>query len=87
MDYDKIKGDLCLRNPKEGDYFIMDAAGNRKKLSRYFIDKKIPASERANEIVLAEENHVIWAVPGRISNAYKVTKETRLVLVVVLAWG
>ena len=87
LDYDKIKGDLCLRNPKEGDYFIMDAAGNRKKLSRYFIDKKIPASERANEIVLAEENHVIWAVPGRISNAYKVTKETRLVLVVVLAWG
>lgn len=87
LDYDKIKGDLCLRNPKEGDYFIMDAAGNRKKLSRYFIDKKIPASERAKEIVLAEENHVIWAVPGRISNAYKVTKETRLVLVVVLAWG
>ena len=87
LDYDKIKGDLCLRNPKEGDYFIMDAAGNRKKLSRYFIDKKIPASERTKEIVLAEENHVIWAVPGRISYAYKVTKETRLVLVVVLAWG
>ncbi len=87
LDYDKIKGDLCLRNPKEGDFFIMDAAGNRKKLSRYFIDKKIPASERAKEIVLAEENHVIWAVPGRISYAYKVTKETRLVLVVVLAWG
>lgn len=87
LDYDKIKGDLCLRNPKEGDFFILDAAGNRKKLSRYFIDKKIPASERAKEIVLAEENHVIWAVPGRISYAYKVTKETRLVLVVVLAWG
>ena len=71
----------------EGDYFIMDLKGNKKKLSRYFIDEKIPASERCREIVLADENHVIWAVPGRISHAYKVTKETKQVLVVMLAWS
>lgn len=87
FDYDKIKGGVCLRNPMEGDYFIMDSKGNKKKLSRYFIDEKIPASERCREIVLADENHVIWAVPGRISHAYKVTKETKQVLVVMLAWS
>ena len=85
FDYDKIKNGMCFRNPMAGDYFIMDASGNKKKLSRYYIDEKIPASERKKEIVLADGNHVMWAVPGRISNAYKVTEETKRVLVVVAA--
>ena len=67
-----------------GDYFIMDSSGNRKRLSRYYIDEKIPVSERKQEIVLADGDHVIWAVPGRISNAYKVTEETKQVLVVMM---
>lgn len=84
FDYDKIKDGLFLRNPREGDYFVLNEAGNRKKLSRYYIDEKIPASERKQEIVVAEGNHVLWAVPGRISYAYKVTRETKRVLVVML---
>lgn len=84
IDYDKIRSGMCLRNPMDGDYFIMDASGKRKRLSRYFIDQKIPAGDRQKEIVLAEGNHVIWAVPGRISNAYKVTEKTKRVLVVML---
>ncbi|MCM1246268.1 MAG: tRNA lysidine(34) synthetase TilS [Roseburia sp.] len=84
FDYDKIKSGIYMRNPLEGDYFVMDQEGKRKKLSRYYIDEKIPFSERPKEIVLADGSHVIWAVPGRISNAYKVTKETKRVLVVVM---
>lgn len=85
FDYDKIKNSICLRNPISGDYFVLDSEGKRKRLSRYYIDMKIPASERKQEIVLADGNHVIWAVPGRISNAYKVTEETKRVLVVMMA--
>lgn len=85
FDYDKIKSGVCVRNPMEGDFFIMDASGKRKRLSRYYIDEKIPASEREKEIVVADGNHVLWAVPGRISAAYKVTEETKRVLVVMMA--
>ena len=85
FDYDKIKNSVCVRNPMEGDFFVMDAGGKRKRLSRYYIDEKIPASERKKEIVLADGNHVLWAVPGRISAAYKVTEETKRVLVVMMA--
>ncbi len=87
FDYDKIKGEVCFRNPGEGDYFILDEAGSRKKLSRYYIDEKIPASQRKKEIVLAEGNHVLWTVPGRMSYAYKVTEETKRVLVVMVTQG
>ncbi|WP_034785083.1 tRNA lysidine(34) synthetase TilS [Eubacterium xylanophilum] len=87
FDYDRIKNKMRFRNPNEGDYFIMDSEGNRKKLSRYFIDEKIPKSVREKEVVLADDNHVIWAIPGRISYDYKVTESTTNVLVVVITPG
>lgn len=82
LDYDMIKGGLVLRNPEEGDYFVLNGSGDRKKLSRYYIDQKIPREQRAGQLVLAAGKHVLWAVPGRISNAVKVTAETKRVLVV-----
>ena len=84
FNYDNIRGGIELRNPEEGDFFVMDKQGNKKKLSRYYIDEKIPLSERKREIVLADGKHVLWAVPGRMSDAYKITEETKQVLVVVL---
>jgi len=84
FNYDNIKSGIELRNPEEGDFFVMDKQGNKKKLSRYYIDEKIPLSERKREIVLADGSHVLWAVPGRMSDAYKITEDTKKVLVVVL---
>ena len=83
FDYDMIKDVLVLRNPAEGDYFIMDSGG-KKKLNRYYIDCKLPRSQRGRQLVLAEQNHVLWAMPRRISAAYKITKETKMVLVVTI---
>jgi tRNA(Ile)-lysidine synthase len=82
FDYDMIKDGLVLRNPKEGDYFMLNEKGDRKKLSRYYMDKKIPACQRAKQLVLAEGSHVLWAMPGRISAGYKVSEQTKTVLVV-----
>lgn len=82
FDYDKIKGGLVLRNPQEGDYFVLDKQGHRKKLSRYFIDEKIPAAERKEMLLLAEGNRVLWVIPHRIDAGYKITEKTKRVLVV-----
>lgn len=82
FDYDMIKNSLALRNPKEGDFFVLDASGSRKKLNRYYIDRKIPREKRAGQLVLAEGSHVLWAVPDRISEAYKISNNTKKVLVV-----
>lgn len=82
LDYDMIKGSLVLRGPQEGDYFILDKSGSRKKLSRYYIDQKVPSRKRGQQIVLATGKHVLWAIPGRISAAARITEETKKVLVV-----
>lgn len=82
FDYDMIKSGLVIRNPGEGDYFVMDAAGRKKRLSRYYIDRKIPKSMRPGQLVVADGSHVLWAVPDRISEAYKITNNTERILVI-----
>lgn len=82
FDYDKINSDLVIRNPREEDFFVLDENGGTKKLNRYYIDRKIPRRERIGQLVLADGSHILWAVPDRISAEYKVTENTKQVLVV-----
>ena len=82
FDYDKIKGSLFLRMPRERDFFILDENGHHKKLNKYYRDKKIVGRERTSQLVLAEESKILWAIPERISADCKITDETKKVLVV-----
>ena len=80
FDYDKIKNRLYFRTREPGDYLVLDEAGHRKKLKDYWIDEKVPAAKREHILLLAEGSHILWAVGGRISAAYKVTEQTKTVL-------
>ncbi len=82
FDYDKIKNGFLVRRRAEGDYFVMDGQGHRKKLSNYLIDEKIPASRRDEALILAQGSAVVWMVGGRIGADYKITKETAYILAV-----
>lgn len=87
MDYDKIKDGFCIRTRKSGDYFIADANGHRKKLKSYFIDEKIPLTERENRLLLAQENTVLWLVGGRMSEHVKVSHETKYIFEITYDGG
>ncbi len=80
FDYDKIKRTVLLRSRKPGDYLITDADGGHKSLKKYFIDEKVPLSERDGICLLADGDHILWIVGGRISEAYKVTETTKRIL-------
>lgn len=85
FDYDKIKDSMCIRHKKDGDYFIMDKMNHKKALRRYFIDEKIPSDQRQKRWLLADGAHIMWVIGGRMSEAYKVTKNTKCVLKVGIA--
>ena len=51
------------------------------------IDDKIPRGEREQIPVLAEGNHVLWVVGGRISEYYKITDQTKTILQVTYNGG
>jgi tRNA(Ile)-lysidine synthase len=77
-------GELCFRFWQEGDYLYLREDGGKKKLSRYFIDRKIPVEEREKTLLLADGNHILWIVGHRISAYYKVTEETKQILAVTI---
>lgn len=80
FDYDTIKDTISLRSRRTGDYLTIGPERMHQSLKKYLINEKIPADERDQVLLLAEGSHILWAVRYRISESYKVTKETRRVL-------
>ena len=80
LDYDKIKGNLCVRNRKPGDYFFLEEQGRIKKLKQYFVDEKIPRELRQHVLLVADGAHIVWIVGYRISAYYKITEHTKRIL-------
>lgn len=82
FDYDRIKGKLSLRNRKDGDRFIPYGMKGSKKLKDFFIDLKISRDERDRVPLIVDEENIIWVVGYRINDLYKLTKDTKNVLVI-----
>ena len=53
---------------------------HRKSLNRNFIDKKVPKDKRDEVLLLADGSHIVWVIGGRISDYYKITKDTKQIL-------
>lgn len=87
FDYDKIKFTLQIRTRKTGDYIQINEHGGNKKLKDFFIDNKVPKEERDRVLLLADGNHILWIIGFRMSEAYKVTDDTKNYLKVRIVCG
>ena len=83
LDYDKIGTPLVLRNRKQGDYLVLDGAGNQfihKSLKDFMINAKIPAEQRDFVDCFAVGSRCIYLSEYRIGADCKVTENTKRVL-------
>jgi tRNA(Ile)-lysidine synthase len=84
LDPKKITGQLILRSWKAGDYFFPLGMTSSKKLSDFFIDNKIPNSEKLAIPILCEQDganeHVIWICGYRLDERYKIDPSTKQIL-------
>ena len=87
FDYDKIKDKVFLRTRESGDYLEINKNHGKKSLQDYLVNEKVPKEERDQVMLLASGNHILWVVGKRISEYYKVTKETKKVLKVQVCGG
>ncbi len=87
ISYDTMKGRLQLRTRKAGDYLVINAQGGTRKLKDYLIDQKIPQEKRDQILLIAEGSHILWAVGYRISEAAKVTPETKQIVKIQVLEG
>ncbi len=81
-DADSITFPLLLRKWKQGDYFYplgmkkKSGALAKKKLSKFFIDQKIPIQEKEKIWVLESNKKIVWILNNRIDDRFKVTDRT-----------
>ena len=80
FDFNKIKGNLSLRNRKPGDRFIPLGMKGSKKIKDYFIDEKISKDLRDKIPLLVDGENILWVVGYRTDEVYKVTEETQTIL-------
>lgn len=80
LDVDKIKFPITWRYWQPGDSFYPLGMENRKKLSDFLIDRKIPLANKNGISVLESAGEIIWVVGHRIDNRYKITPETKTVV-------
>lgn len=80
FDYDKIKGDMIIRNRKEGDRFFPYGMKGSKKLKDIFIDLKVPREKRDYIPLLCFGDDICWIIGYRSSEIFKVGTDTKNIL-------
>ncbi len=85
IDAAAVVGEIRLRTPKQEDEIAIHENGGRKKLSRFFTDRKIPREEREAWPVVADDQKVIWVVGLRLAENCKITEFTKEVYIIRIA--
>lgn len=80
FDMESLGMDLQFRFWEEGDAFIPLGMNHFKKLSDFFIDLKIPISEKTKIPLVLSQDKIIWVVGLRTDDRFKLHNETRSIL-------
>jgi tRNA(Ile)-lysidine synthase len=77
---DKISDRFILREWKAGDKFYPLGTKGSKNVSDFLNDKKVSSFEKNRQLVLLNDNRIIWVVGYQIDNRFKITDQTKKVL-------
>ena len=81
LDIDKLVFPLKIRRWEKGDFFTPIGMKNKKKISDFLIDEKIPLNQKENTWIVESDNKIIWVVKHRISEQYKITSTSKRCLI------
>lgn len=76
FDKKMLKFPLTVRKWQKGDYFYPMGMRGKKKLSKYFKDKKLSLIEKENIWLLLSEEKIVWIIGKRQDERFKITEET-----------
>lgn len=84
VDAEKASFPLTIRNWKKGDSFQPLGMKGRKKLSDFWIDRKVPQSKRKNIPLVFKDDRIVWIAGHEIDDRFKLTSNTRKILKIEL---
>ena len=85
LDAERCGSRLWLRTRRPGDRFQPLGMEGQKKLQDFFVDEKVPRSERGRVPLVISRRGIAWVVGYRVDERFRVRSETRQVL--HLRWG
>ncbi len=80
IDADKIGKHLNIRSWQEGDWFIPLGMEDKKKLSDFYVDQKIPLFEKQTIPLLISDNKVVWICGKRLDERFKINTNTKKII-------
>lgn len=80
LDYETLDLPLILRRWEKGDYFYPLGMEHAKKVSDFFIDRKVSRIDKNLTWILASGEKIVWIIGHRIDNRFRITGETREIL-------
>ncbi|HET6225245.1 MAG TPA: tRNA lysidine(34) synthetase TilS [Bacteroidia bacterium] len=84
IDLDKLKFPLTIRKWQTGDRFQPLGMKGKKKLSDFFIDKKLSLLEKESTWLLCSDDEIVWIIGLRLDERFKVTEKTKTVFCISL---
>lgn len=80
LNLDLLEFPLMIRKWEAGDYFMPLGMKNMKKISDFFVDRKISIPEKENIWLLVSGDKIAWVIGQRIDERFKITPHTERIL-------
>ncbi len=79
VDAEMIQFPVTIRSWKNGDEFFPLGMHHVKKVSDFFVDEKIPRSEKHTIPIIESSKSIVWIAGHRLDNRFKITDKTKKV--------
>ena len=84
IDYDKIIGNVVLRNRRDGDIFASDSRGNTKKVKKLFNERGIAHEKRAAIPIISDDGGILWIMGEGVSQRAAITAESKKIWLITV---
>ncbi len=81
LDADLLRGPLLIRARRPGDRFVPMGGPGTRKVKSFLIDRKVKVDDRERIPIVLSGDRIAWVVGHAIDDRFKVTPNTRRILV------